>query len=49
MKKQSQFAPEQNGAKSVMKGDYGKIPAGGSEENKANQSQIKPITCSRTA
>ena len=39
LKKQSQFAPELMGATSFVKGDYDKIPAGGEEENKANQSQ----------
>jgi len=38
LKKQSQFAPAQNIAKSYMKGDYDNIPASGAEENKAKQS-----------
>ncbi len=40
MKKQSQFAEVQFGAKSFMKGDYENKPVGGAEENKANQSQL---------
>jgi len=39
LKKQTQFASEQIVTKSYLKGDYGNIPAGGAEENKANQSQ----------
>ncbi|HUT45726.1 MAG TPA: hypothetical protein VMX36_05540 [Sedimentisphaerales bacterium] len=41
MKKQSQFAPAQNSAKSYVKGDYDNIPASGAEENKAKQSQFQ--------
>jgi len=41
LKKQSQYVPGINGAKSFMKGDYDKKPAGEAGENKANQSQIK--------
>ena len=37
LKKQSQFAVVQLGAKSYIKRDYGNIPAGGCDENKANQ------------
>ena len=40
LKKQSQFAPELMGATSFMKGGYGNNPAGGTEENKAKQSQF---------
>ena len=40
LKKQSQFAPAENDAKSFLKGDYDKKPAGGAEENKAKQSQF---------
>ncbi|MGB2865650.1 MAG: hypothetical protein WBC05_20130 [Sedimentisphaerales bacterium] len=40
LKKQSQFVPAQVGAKSFMKGDYDKKPAGGVEKNKANQTQL---------
>jgi len=36
LKKQSQFAPARMGAKSYVKGEYGKKPARGAEENKAN-------------
>ncbi len=39
LKKQSQFAPSEVDAKSFVKGDYGDKPAGGVEENNANQSQ----------
>ncbi|MGB2866093.1 MAG: hypothetical protein WBC05_22355, partial [Sedimentisphaerales bacterium] len=39
LKKQSQSAPGRMGAKSYIQGDYGNMPAGGAEENKANQSQ----------
>jgi len=38
LKKQSQFAPAQIGAKSFLKGDYDNKLAGGDKENKANQS-----------
>jgi hypothetical protein len=31
------------GAKPYMKGDYGNKPAGGVEENKANQSQLELV------
>jgi len=37
LKKQSQFAVVQLGAKSYIKRDYGNIPANEVEENKANQ------------
>jgi hypothetical protein len=37
LKKQSQFAVVQLGAKSYIKRDYGNKPAGGCDENKANQ------------
>jgi hypothetical protein len=40
LKKQSQFAVVQLGAKSYIKRDYGNKPAGGDEENKAEQSQF---------
>jgi hypothetical protein len=40
LKKQSQFAVVQLGAKSYLKRDYGNKPAGGDDENKANQSQF---------
>jgi hypothetical protein len=40
LKKQSQFAADQNDAKSFMKGDYSNKPAGGDEENKAKFKQI---------
>jgi len=46
LKKQSQFAPAQVGAKSFMKGDYDNIAAGGVKKNKAKQSQTKPISVS---
>ncbi len=39
LKKQTQFDPALMGATSFMEGDYGNMPAGGVEENKANQSQ----------
>jgi hypothetical protein len=41
LKKQSQFAVVQLGAKSYLKRDYGNKPAGGCDENKANQSQFQ--------
>ncbi|MGB2862843.1 MAG: hypothetical protein WBC05_05915 [Sedimentisphaerales bacterium] len=37
MKKQSQFVSARIGAKSYVKGEYDNKPAGGAEENKANQ------------
>ena len=40
LKKQSQYTPEQMGVTSLMKGDYDNNPAGGDEENKADQSQF---------
>ncbi len=40
LKKQTQFAPDEMGAKSVLKDDYGNKPACGVEENKADQSQF---------
>jgi hypothetical protein len=40
LKKQSQFALAQVGAKSFMKGDYDNKAAGGDEKNKAKQSQF---------
>ena len=42
LKKQSQFVPGLIGAKSFVKGYYDKKPAGGTEENKAKQSQFQP-------
>ncbi|HUT46912.1 MAG TPA: hypothetical protein VMX36_11550, partial [Sedimentisphaerales bacterium] len=39
LKKQTQFAPDEIGAKSFVKGDYVNKPACGAEENKAKQSQ----------
>jgi len=41
LKKQSQFAVVQLGAKSYIKRDYGNIPAGGCDENKAKQIQFR--------
>ena len=49
LKKQSQFAPGEIGAKSFMKGDYEDIPACGVEENKANQSQLHAPTLAKRA
>jgi len=40
LKKQSQFAPELMGVTPFGKGDYGNMPAGDGEENKAKQSQF---------
>ena len=40
LKKQSQFAPAQVGAKSFMKEDYDNIAAGEVKKNKAKQSQF---------
>ena len=40
LKKQSQFVPGENDAKSFTTGDYDKMPANGDEENKANRSQF---------
>ena len=40
LKKQSQFAPAQVGAKSFMKGNYDNKSAGGDEKNKPKQSQF---------
>ena len=40
LKKQSQFVPGENGAKSFVKGDYDDISPAGDVENKANQSQF---------
>ena len=39
LKKQSQFAGEQIGVNSFLKGNYGKIPLCGAQENKAKQTQ----------
>jgi hypothetical protein len=39
LKKQSQFVPGLNGAKSYLKGDYDNNSPAGDEENKAKQSQ----------
>ena len=44
LKKQSQYVPALMGVTSYVKGDYVNKPAGGAEENKANQSQTKPIS-----
>jgi hypothetical protein len=41
LEKQSQFAVVQLGAKSYIRRNYGNIPAGGCDENKANQSQFQ--------
>jgi hypothetical protein len=38
LKKQSQSVPGQNVVTSYLKGDYGKIPLCGAQENKANLS-----------
>jgi hypothetical protein len=43
LKKQSQFAPAQNSAKSYVKGDYENKPVPGAKENKANQSQFVSV------
>ena len=40
LKKQSQFVPALMGATSIVKKDYGNIPAGVARKNKANQSQF---------
>jgi len=40
LKKQSQFTPDLMGLTPFGKGDYGSMPAGYGEENKANQSQF---------
>jgi hypothetical protein len=44
LKKQTQFAVVQLGAKSLEKGGYDKKAAGGDEENKAKQSQFQGTT-----
>jgi hypothetical protein len=41
LKKQSQFEPGLNGAKSLLKGSYGNISADAEDENKAKQSQFQ--------
>ena len=41
LKKQSQFGVVQFGARSYLKRDYGDIPAGGAEENKADQTRFQ--------
>ena len=41
LKKQSQFAGEQIGVKSYLKGCYGNNPPCGLQKNKANQSQFR--------
>jgi hypothetical protein len=41
LKKQTQYAPAEFGAKSFVKGDYDEKPSGGIGENKAKQSQFK--------
>ena len=40
LKKQSQFVPGENDAKSFVKGDYDKMSANSDDENKANLSQF---------
>jgi len=42
LKKQSQFVPGLDGAKSFLKGDYEKETANKAEENKANSKPNKP-------
>ncbi|HUT46889.1 MAG TPA: hypothetical protein VMX36_11435, partial [Sedimentisphaerales bacterium] len=49
LKKQTQFAPDEIGAKSFLKGDYENKPAGGVEENKAKQSQFHAPTLTKGA
>jgi len=49
LKKQSQSAPGRMGAKSYMQGDYDNNPAGGVEENKANQSQLHESVLAKVA
>ncbi|HUT47677.1 MAG TPA: hypothetical protein VMX36_15450, partial [Sedimentisphaerales bacterium] len=49
LKKQTQFAPDEIGAKSYVKGDYENKPACGVEENKANQSQFHTPTLTEGA
>ena len=44
LKKQSQSVPDLMGVTSFMEGDYDKKPAGGADENKANQSQISALS-----
>jgi len=44
VKKQTQIPPGSMGATPFVEGDYGNMPALEIEENKANQSQSKPIT-----
>jgi hypothetical protein len=47
LKKQTQFATAQIGAKSFAKGGYGNKPAAGARKNKANQSRFlyrQPVT-----
>jgi hypothetical protein len=49
LKKQNQFAPGSMGATSFMQRDYGNYPAGGVEENKANQSQLHESVLTKLA
>ncbi len=44
LKKQTQYIQDLMDVKSFIKGDYGNMPACCDEENKANQSQTKPIS-----
>jgi len=44
LKKQSQYVPGQNGTTSYSKGDYDNMPVHGTEENKANQTQISALS-----
>ena len=41
LKKQSQFVPGQNSTTSYLKGDYENNLASGTNENKANQTQLQ--------
>jgi hypothetical protein len=49
LKKQSQLSPTTMGATSFMQGDYDNYPAGGVEENKANQSQLHESVLTKLA
>ena len=49
LKKQSQYVQDLMSAKSYMQGEYGNDPAGGSEENKPNQSQSSEPALTKVA
>jgi hypothetical protein len=47
LEKQTQFMPDEIGAKPFLKGDYDNMPVNGGEENKANRTRPEPVERSR--